>query len=45
MNRIVLITGGSRGLGEDIALRLAQTGCDVFITYRSELTEAEDIIF
>jgi len=43
MNRIALITGGSRGLGKDMALRLAQSGCDVIITYRSKLEEANNV--
>jgi len=44
MNRIALITGGSRGLGKDIALRLAQSGCDVIITYRSKLEAANNVM-
>ena len=37
---IVLITGGSRGLGRDMALQLAQQGSDIVLTYRSEAGEA-----
>jgi NAD(P)-dependent dehydrogenase (short-subunit alcohol dehydrogenase family) len=44
MNRIALITGGSRGLGKDMALRLAQSGCDVVITYRSKSEEANNVV-
>jgi NAD(P)-dependent dehydrogenase (short-subunit alcohol dehydrogenase family) len=33
MNKIALVTGGSRGLGKDMALRLADYGNDVIVTY------------
>lgn len=44
MNRVALITGASRGLGKDMALRLAQTGCDIIITYKSKLEEASEVV-
>lgn len=44
MRKIALITGGSRGLGRDMALRLAQTGCNVIITYQSKLEEANNVV-
>ncbi len=44
MNRIALITGGSRGLGKEMALRLAQTGCDIIITYQSKFEEANNVV-
>ena len=35
-NKVVLVTGGSRGLGKDMALKLAQKGNNVIITYNSK---------
>lgn len=39
--KIALITGGSRGLGQNAALKLAEKGVDVILTYRSQQQEAE----
>lgn len=41
--KIALVTGGSRGLGKDMALRIAQKGIDVIITYRTNKDEAETV--
>jgi len=41
---IVLITGGSRGLGRDMALALASDGKDVILTYRSAEAEAAAVV-
>lgn len=38
---IALITGGSRGLGRSMALKLAAQGTDVILTYRSAREEAD----
>lgn len=35
-NRIAVISGGSRGIGKAIALRLAQDGCDCLLAARNE---------
>jgi NAD(P)-dependent dehydrogenase (short-subunit alcohol dehydrogenase family) len=42
--KIALVTGGSRGLGKDMALRLAEKGSDVIITYQSQKTAAESVV-
>jgi NAD(P)-dependent dehydrogenase (short-subunit alcohol dehydrogenase family) len=42
--KIALITGGSRGLGKDMALSIARKGTDVIITYRSKKEEAEAVV-
>ncbi len=44
MNKIALVTGGSRGLGKDMALRLADYGNDVIITYHSQKEAADAVI-
>lgn len=41
---IALITGGSRGLGKSMALKLAEQGTDVVLTYRSNQAEAQAVV-
>jgi NAD(P)-dependent dehydrogenase (short-subunit alcohol dehydrogenase family) len=41
---IVLITGGSRGLGRSAALAAAQSGIDVVLTYRQQAAEAQAVV-
>lgn len=43
MNKIALVTGGSRGLGENMALALAQKGIDVILTYHTKKEAAEKV--
>ena len=43
-NKIVLVTGGSRGLGKDMALQLAKKGFDVVITYHSKKEDAALVV-
>lgn len=42
--KIALVTGGSRGLGKNMALRLAEKGNDVIITYQSQKEAAEAVV-
>jgi NAD(P)-dependent dehydrogenase (short-subunit alcohol dehydrogenase family) len=41
--KIALVTGGSRGLGKDMALALANKGIDVILTYHSNKSEGENV--
>src|SRR5271165_1164902 len=43
-NKIVIVTGGSRGLGKNAALKLAQQGIDVILTFRSKESEALEVV-
>jgi NAD(P)-dependent dehydrogenase (short-subunit alcohol dehydrogenase family) len=44
MSKIVLVTGGSRGLGKNAALRLAERGFDVILTYQTKQEEANQVM-
>jgi len=39
--RIVLVTGGSRGIGADVALQLASSDTHVIVNYRENAADAE----
>lgn len=43
-NKIALVTGGSRGLGKNMALALAKKGLDVVLTYHSNKAAADEVV-
>ncbi len=43
-SKIVLVTGGSRGLGKDMAAQLAAKGLGVIITWHSKKDEAQSVV-
>ncbi|MBG6233845.1 NAD(P)-dependent dehydrogenase (short-subunit alcohol dehydrogenase family) [Pedobacter sp. CAN_A7] len=43
-NKIALITGGSRGLGKNMALAIAKKGIDVVITYHANKEAADEVV-
>ncbi|MEZ4810552.1 MAG: SDR family oxidoreductase [Allomuricauda sp.] len=43
-SKIALVTGGSRGLGENMAINLAKKGLDVVLTYHSNQVEADKTV-
>ncbi|WP_336215685.1 SDR family NAD(P)-dependent oxidoreductase [Enterobacter sp. P82] len=42
--RIALVTGGSRGLGKNAALKLAAEGTGIILTYHRSEQEAQDVV-
>ncbi len=44
MTKIAIVTGGSRGLGKDMALALAGKGLDVVVTYASQPEAAAEVV-
>ena len=42
--KIALVTGGSRGLGKNMALSLARKGIDVILTYHSQQADADEVV-
>lgn len=43
-SKIALVTGGSRGLGRNMAIALAKKGNDVVLTYHSNKEEADKVV-
>lgn len=43
-DKVAFVTGGSRGIGEAVALKLAEDGADVALTYRDSAERAADVI-
>ena len=43
-SKIALVTGGSRGLGRNMALSLAKKGIDVILTYHRQQADADAVV-
>jgi NAD(P)-dependent dehydrogenase (short-subunit alcohol dehydrogenase family) len=44
MNKAIIITGASRGIGAETAILAAKLGYDICINYHSNITAAENIL-
>lgn len=44
MDRVAIVSGGSRGIGKAICLALAEDGCDVVVNYRKDAEAADDTV-
>ncbi|GJM35441.1 MAG: short-chain dehydrogenase [Saprospiraceae bacterium] len=43
-SKIAVVTGGSRGLGRDMAINLAKKGIDVMLSYHSNQSAAKEVV-
>jgi NAD(P)-dependent dehydrogenase (short-subunit alcohol dehydrogenase family) len=44
MDRVAVVSGGSRGIGRATCLALAEDGCDVVVNYRKDAAAADDTV-
>jgi NAD(P)-dependent dehydrogenase (short-subunit alcohol dehydrogenase family) len=44
VRKVALVTGGSRGLGKDMAISLAKIGIDVVLTYNTNKQEGDKVV-
>src|SRR5690606_41332478 len=42
--KVALVTGGSRGLGREMAIQLAKKGFDIIITYQNKKQSADAVV-
>src|SRR5262245_17980927 len=42
--KLALITGGTRGIGRAVALKLGSLGCDVVVNYNRSVEDAENVV-
>lgn len=43
-NKVVLVTGSSRGIGRAIAIEAARSGADIVITYNKQADSADSVV-
>jgi 3-oxoacyl-[acyl-carrier protein] reductase len=43
-NKVAIVTGGAKGIGKAISLKLASLGCKVVINYQSSEQAAQDVV-
>ena len=43
-NKVIIVTGSSRGIGKEIAIQLAKNGAKVVVNHSNSTTEAEDTV-
>lgn len=43
-SKLALLTGGSRGLGQNMAISIAEKGLDVILTYKSNKEKADQVV-